>query len=240
MKTRDTSFLLDRPIAHRGYHSKDSGIPENSILAFEKAIRNNCIIELDVHLLKDSNVVVFHDDNLKRMTGINKNLKECSYDELKEVYLNNTNQTIPLLKDVLELVNGRVPLIIELKYDVKLGLLESKVIELLDNYKGNYAIKSFNPFTVIYFRFKRPNVIRGQLLSEKFNSKIYGRHFFDFVSKPDFISCNFRDIKKFKFNRGKKKRIILGWTIRNIDDFNTAIKYCDNCICENFNLKKIK
>lgn len=79
---KDISFLKKTFIAHRGYHNMKLGIPENSLLAFERAISYDYAIELDVHLIKDGNVVVFHDDNLKRMTGVNKQIKNCTYHEL--------------------------------------------------------------------------------------------------------------------------------------------------------------
>ena len=92
--------------------------------AFAEAIKNNYIIELDVHLLKDSEVIVFHDDNLKRMTGVNKKVKECTYEEIAEIKLKETEEKIPLLKEVLNLVDGKVPIIIELKTDLRCGKLE--------------------------------------------------------------------------------------------------------------------
>ena len=115
---RNVNFLTKKLIAHRGWHDIKNGIPENSIIAFKKAMANNLIIELDVHVLKDGQVVVFHDENLKRMTGIDKNIREFVYEDLKKLRLNNTDEKIPLLKEVLELIDGIVPVIIELKYDV--------------------------------------------------------------------------------------------------------------------------
>ena len=159
----DLSFLKSNLIAHRGLHNEN--IPENSIKAFNKAIEKKYIIELDVHLLKDGNVVVFHDDNLKRMTGIDKLIKNTTYDEIKNLKLINSNEHIPLFTDVLKLINGSVPLLIELKYDTKIGLLEEKVISILKDYKGLYAIQSFNPFSLIYLKKHCKNIPRGQLVS---------------------------------------------------------------------------
>ena len=110
-----TIFLTKSLIAHCGVHDIKNSIPENSIKAFEKAILKGYIIELDLHILKDDNVVVFHDDNLYSMTGVNKKIKDCTYNEIKNLKIQNTNSNIPLFKEVLELVKGRVPLLIELK-----------------------------------------------------------------------------------------------------------------------------
>ena len=147
---KDLEFLKNNLIAHRGCHNEL--IPENSMPAFSKAIKNNLIIELDIHLLKDNKVVVFHDDNLKRMTGLDKPIKDLTYEEVRKLKLLNTNYKVPLLSDVLELINGKVPVIIELKYDTKYGLLESELLKILKNYKGLYAIKSFNPLSLYYFK----------------------------------------------------------------------------------------
>lgn len=243
---RDTSFLKSNPIAHRGYHNIDKRIPENSILAFKEAIKNNLIIELDVHILKDGNVVVFHDDNLKRMTGIDKNIKDLTFQELNEVYLGETKEKIPLFTDVLKLVDGKVPIIIELKSDTKCGLLEEEVIKILKKYKGKYAIKSFNPLSVRYFKKHYPEAIRGQLVSSFKNKKIsklkkllFSNMFFNFITKPDFISYDIKALPNKKISKLRDNKLILGWTVRNINDLEKAKKYCDNYICENIDLNKI-
>ena len=239
---RDTSFLTKNLIAHRGYHNIKEGIPENSISAFEKAIKYNLIIELDVHILKDGTVVVFHDNNLKRMTGINQEIKNITYKELQKLRLQDTNQKIPSLQEVLELVNGKVPIIIELKYDVKCGLLEKEVIKILKNYSGLYAIKSFNPFSVYYFRKHFKEAIRGQLISDTKNIKkkfqnLLSKILIPIITKPDFISYDIRTLPNHKINKLRKHKLILGWTVRTEEDLENAKKYCDNVICENINLK---
>ena len=241
---KDLSFLKQSLIVHRGYHNIKKGIPENSLLAFKEAIKNNLIIELDVRLAKDKEVIVFHDTNLKRMTGINKLVKDLTYDEIKNVELLNTKETIPLFKDVLNLINGQVPIIIELKIDQKIGLLEQEVIKLLDNYKGKYAIKSFNPFTVNYFRKKRPDIIRGQLSTDfkrqkmlKIKKIFLSKMPFNFITKPDFISYDIRALPNKRISKLRKNKLILGWTIRNEIDLVKAKKYCDNYICENIDIR---
>lgn len=142
---KDLRFLTQNLIAHRGFFDHEQAIPENSFLAFMRAMEYHFIIELDVHLLKDSQIVVFHDDNLKRMTGLDKEIKNCTYEEIRKLKLLRTNEKIPLLKKVLNLVEGKVPLLIELKYDVKTGLLEKELMQVLSQYKGKYAVQSFRP-----------------------------------------------------------------------------------------------
>ena len=237
---KDLNFLKSNLIAHRGYHNKEIGIPENSMLAFIEAINNNYVIELDVHILKDGNVVVFHDNNLKRMTGINKLIKNTTYNEIKDIKLDNTDQTIPLLSDVLKLVDGKVPLLIELKYDNKVGMLEDKLINIMKDYKGLYAFQSFSPFSLIYLKKHYPNVPRGLLVSDLKNNKIniikkflLKNMVFNFLIKLDFISVNYNYLNSKKIQKLRNNKLILTWTIRNNDDLNNVKDLCDNYIVEN-------
>ena len=155
-------FLTNYLIAHRGV-CNDKYL-ENTLDSFKQAIIHNYAIELDIHLLKDNTVIVYHDDNLKRLTGINKQIKDCTYDEIKQI----KSIHIPSLKEVLDLVQGKVPILIEYKFDTKVGHLEKETTKLLDNYKGDFAVQSFHPLTVLWFKLNRPNYVRGQLVSNIF------------------------------------------------------------------------
>lgn len=241
---KNTEFLKQTLIAHRGMHNINMNIPENSLPAFQKAIENNYIIELDLHILKDNSVIVFHDNNLERMTGINKKVDNCSYEEIKNLKLQNTNNNIPLFQEVLELVNGKVPLIIELKYekyfDMKIGKLEKQIMELLKNYNGEYAIKSFNPFSVYYMKKNYPSVVRGQLASSFKYDKMFiieklilKKMLFNYLSKPDFLSYNFNELPNKYVSKFRENKLVMGWTIKNKLDLEKAKMYCDNFICEN-------
>lgn len=237
---KNTDFLKQNLIAHRGMHNIKEGIPENSLEAFEKAIENSYIIELDVHILKDKSVIVFHDDNLERMTGVNKKVKETTYDEIRKLKLQNTNCYIPLLKDVLELVNGKVPIIIELKTDVNVGILEKETVNILKKYKGKYAIKSFNPFSVYWLKKHHPEIIRGQLSSNFNNEKmnvikkiVLKNMILNFITKPDFISYGIEGLPNRRVKRYRETNLVLGWTITNKFEMEKANRYCDNLICEN-------
>ena len=231
---KDLSFLKNNLIAHRGLHNKE--IPENSIKAFENAIKNNYIIELDIHLLKDNNIVVFHDDNLKRMCNVNKKIKDLTYEELQKYSLKKTRYKIPLFSEVLKLVDGKVPLIIEFKYDLKAGKLEREAVRLLDNYKGLFCVKSFNPMSVYWFKKHRNNYIRGLLVDSKWSTLgeiLSSSMILKRLCKPDFLSCKYillnnKKVKKFALNKP-----VLCWTIRNKNNY---LKYKDkfyNLICEN-------
>ena len=181
--------------------------------AFKEAVNKNYIIELDVHFLKDGEVVVFHDDNIERMTGINKNLKDCTYDEIRNIKLLNKNTYIPKFSDVLKLVDGKVPILIELKNDNKVGLLESSLVQILKKYNGKYAVQSFNPLSIMWFKNNYPNIIRGQLVCKFKNKKmdnikkfILKTMFFNIITNPDFISHSVDDLSYKEVNKIKKNK----------------------------------
>ncbi|MBR3362908.1 MAG: glycerophosphodiester phosphodiesterase [Bacilli bacterium] len=231
---KNLDFLKSNLIAHRGLHNKD--IPENSIKAFKNAIKYNYIIELDVHLLKDNTIIVFHDDNTKRMTGINKVLKNSTYDEIKDLKLKNTNQKIPTLEETLKTINEKVPVIIELKYDQKTGLLEKELVKILDNYKGKFCIKSFNPLSIRWFKKHRPNYIRGLLINYKKKNlfdKINLNKLTRFLCKPDFISCSYKLHNNKTIKKYMKKKPVLAWTIKNNENFSLYKDKFYNLIIDN-------
>jgi glycerophosphoryl diester phosphodiesterase len=231
---KDLSLLNYNLIAHRGLHNKD--IPENSLKAFDLAIKKNYIIELDIHILKDNTIIVFHDDNIKRMTGINRNIKDCTYEEIKKYNLLNTKYKIPKLEDVLKLVDGKVPLIIELKTDVKPDRLEKNVVKLLDDYKGLFCVKSFNILSIKWFKKNRNNYIRGLLVDKNWNNilKIISfKPIINLICKPDFISCNCKLVNDKKIKKFKKNIPIISWTIKNKTNYIKYKDKYDNLICEN-------
>lgn len=231
--------LKNRIIAHRGYHDKKQGIPENSIPAFERAILYGYDIELDVHLLKDGTVVVFHDDNLKRMTGIDKKLANCTYEEIKKYRLQGTQYPIPLLQEVLELVDGKVLLDIELKYDRRFWKLEEKLFRMLDSYKGDFIVKSFHPSTVFYIRLKRPHYIRGQLVTDYlYDNNIAGKIFlknmvFNFLTKPNFIAVSTFLADNKRVMKLRKKGIpVLVWNVKSQEEYEKVKDFADSMVGE--------
>lgn len=223
-------------LAHRGLHDEES--PENSLGAFEKACQFGCAIELDVRLLKDDTVVVFHDPDLQRMCGVDIHLNTLSIDDLRKYNLCNSKYYIPTLKETLNLVAGRCPLMIELKPLKRKDHLEEKVYELLKDYKGEFAIKSFNPFTMMWFKKHAPHVLRGMLSSYFENiplPRLYKfaikRLWFFKKIKPDFISYNYLNLP----NKYAKKNVpILAWTIGSKEEEKIAMERADNVIFENY------
>ena len=237
---KDLEFLSRSLIAHRGYYNNKKGIPENSVLAFKKAIDNNYLIELDVRLTKDQKLVVFHDDNLKRVCGVNKRVKDLTYRELLRYNLFDTTLKVPLFSDVIKLVNGRVPILIETKYHNRYGVLEKILINELSNYKGLYAIQSVYPMSLLWLKRNTKDIPIG-LLSSNFKNdlnrlkSIIGKTLIlDLFFKTDFISYDVKGLPNnyLSYKRNKKKIVI--WTIKNKKDYDLARQYTDSLICENF------
>jgi glycerophosphoryl diester phosphodiesterase len=230
---KDLSYLRNNAFAHRGLFNRL--YPENTIGAFKNAIDKNIGIELDVHLLKDNTIVVFHDDDLKRMADIDLKLREVTYDDIKKIKIGNTKYTIPKLEDVLKLVDGKVPLIIELKHDRKVGLLENKIFKLLDRYNGWFCIKSFSPFHMRYVRKHRPDYIRGLLILKKhtlFHSIASNSLLFRLLVRPDFLSCQKYLYKKGYVKRFSKRKPVLGWVIVNKAEMEFYREVFDSIIFE--------
>lgn len=231
------NFLVKNTIAHRGIFDNDK-VPENSIKAFKSAINKGYVIEFDVHLTKDKKIVVFHDMDLDRMTNKTGNIKELTLEELQKIKLLNTNYTIPSLDEVLELIDGKVPILIEIKYDVKGFELPRLLLERLKTYKGEVAIQSFDPFYVSYFRFHKNDYLRGLLIGS-FRSKIKNIFInnlfllpFDiFISKPDFLAVDKKLYKNKIVKNFKKKKTVVAWTMKSKDDVDKYKEKFDNIIC---------
>ena len=154
-----------RNLAHRGLHTADKSVPENSLAAFGRAVEAGYGIELDLQFSKDEQIVVFHDDTLNRVCGVDGRVDAYTYAELCEMRLHESGERIPLFSEVLELVDGRVPLLVEFKNGPKNNLLCEKTLPMLRAYKGDFCIESFSPFIVRWFRQNAPDILRGQLSS---------------------------------------------------------------------------
>ena len=215
--------------AHRGVHN-NIDIPENSIKSIKQALKNNYNIELDIQLTKDNILVVFHDENLKRMTNIDKNLNELTYSEIKKIRLLKTNETIPTLKEVLNIVNGKVILDIEIKDTKKIDIVCKKLVDELTSYKGIFIIKSFNPKIVNWFKKHKSEYIRGLLIKDSLYNKFIGKIIINYC-KPNFLAISKKYIKKYGINSHLKEYPILIWTILKKEEIKKYINITNNYIC---------
>lgn len=212
--------------AHRGLFSQKDGVPENSLEAFRRAVLSGYAIELDVQLTRDKQLVVFHDDTLKRMCGENFRVSDLNYQELLEYPLENTEYKIPLFTDVLELVDGKVPLLVEIKLPHhQTTFICSVVNDQLRTYRGEYCIESFNPLVLKWYRDNCPVAIRGQL-STKFSLKdglngllrFMAHHLmFNFLGRPDFISYHYLECNAFSYRLLRRLFHVpsMGWTVKS-------------------------
>ncbi len=228
-----------RYIAHRGLHGADT--PENSLAAFRAAIKRGYMIENDIHITADNNVVVFHDYNLLRMCGVDKRVEECTLDELKKYNLLGTGEKIPTLEECLREVDGRVPLLIEFKTESfkDCKRLCAAADRLLSNYRGEYYVQSFFPPVLYWYRKNRKSVCRGQLSTpignKPFYKKLMGWLCYNFISRPDFISYDFRGSK----NPMLCLAVFLGavpvcWTVRSDTELEKSRGSFKAYIFENF------
>ena len=232
------SWLVNNYIAHRGLHDEES--PENSLSAFQKAIDKKYPIELDVRLLADNTVVVFHDEKISRMTSGDKYINNMTKEELKDYFLSNSKENIPTFKQVLDLVNGQVPLLIEIKNDGNPGELEKQTLKLLKEYNGEFAIQSFNPYVVEWFKDNAPEITRGILSSyfkgeklacyKKFALK---RMLLNKKCEPQFISYDYRNVPN-RYLKKYEKLPLLVWVVSSQQAYEKVVKYCDNIIFEHF------
>ena len=185
-----------RNFAHRGLHSRDKKVPENSLKAFELASAAGYGMELDVQLSKDGQVVVFHDDTLKRVCGVDGRVDDYSFSELQKFPLCGTDERIPLFSDVLNTVRGRGAIICELKTGPRNRELCKKTYDMLAAYSGEVCVESFDPRIVAWFRFHAPELLRGQLASDESEYKDQGpiqafllsRCLLNFLARPQFIA----------------------------------------------------
>ena len=223
---RDT-WLMRTPIAHRGLHAARDGRPENSLAAFARCCALGFPAELDVRLTRDGRVVVFHDRTLRRLAGARGRVEDHAVGDLRALRLLRTNQRIPRLEEVLELVDGRVPLLLELKSGAPPAALERAVVEALRGYRGEVAIQSFELRTVRELdRHEPPHAIghlwrrRGIAASEE---------------GVAFVGCHVdRAPRRAVQRRRAAGRVVLAWTVRSPDEAERALRFVDNYIFEGF------
>lgn len=218
--------------AHRGLH--DATRAENSMSAFRAAKEHGFGIELDVRLSKDGELVVFHDDDLKRMTGVDGKVNEYTKDELAKMSLLGTEDGVPTLREVLELIDGAVPLLIEIKSkNGKEGTAE-KLVEVIKDYKGEFIVESFNPLSLRVIKKARPDVLRGILSMEYTKDERYkGKTIFtlseklllNFLMRPNFVAYekNGYAVKNVRLIRRSFGTPLIAWTIKSLEEEKEAI-----------------
>lgn len=247
MNKPDVSVLKGVHYAHRGLHDNHSDAPENSMKAFQKAVDAGYGIEMDIQLTKDKIPVVFHDETLNRMCGVEGKVWEFTFEELQKLTLAESEERIPKFEEVLALVGGKVPLIVEYKLDVPSTEVCEIADPMLQAYNGIYCIESFHPFAVKWYREHRPEVIRGQL-SQDFSKqeKYKGKFVFwllsnlltNVLTRPDFIAYNHKDADMFS----RKVCSLMGalpvaYTIKSQEEYEKAKDQFELFIFDSFILE---
>lgn len=214
--------------AHRGLYEKNQRPPENSLAAFGRAVKAGYGIELDVNLTADGHAVVFHDDTLTRMCGLERRVNDCTLRELRGLALAGTGEGIPLFSEVLQLVDGRVPLIVELKNCHRYQELCKVTAAALKAYGGSYCVESFSPLIVRWFKTKAPGVVRGQLAmgSARYRNLPWYLRFSaanllsNVLTRPHFVAYRIEDARHslpltlYRALGGK----LVAWTVHEKDD----------------------
>lgn len=224
-------------IAHRGIFDNQK-IPENSLKAFQKAVDKKIPIELDVQLTKDDVLVVFHDDDLLRMTGHDGILQKKTYEEIKNYSLLDTKEKIPMFSKVLDLVDDKVFLDIEVKGTKRIKKTCDVLLKLLEGH-SNYVIKSFHPEIIRAIKKKRRDIEVGLLIPKKYDCNFIFNFFLQSrillkYGKADFIAIHKSLIHKKKYQKLSKKYPIMLWTIKDYKDVDEEDDYI--YICNNLTL----
>lgn len=213
--------------AHRGLHDLDKGIVENTLQAFEAACTSGYGMELDIQFSADRQVVVFHDDDLTRLCGDSRKVWTIPLAELQTIPLaGRADARIPTLREVLDTVNGRAPLLIELKNGPFNRQLCEALMEHLKDYRGEYLVESFNPLIVFWFRRHAPQIVRGQLVDAlpSYRPAVNGIAaffmaglLFNFLSRPNFVAYNANAPRFFSphFQRFMFHTPMAAWTVRD-------------------------
>lgn len=232
-------WLLSIPVAHRGLH--DDEFPENSMPSFEAAIKHGFNIEIDVHLTRDGALVVFHDDNLKRVCGVEGKVRDFTLDELKKLRLEDSQYTIPTFDEFLSLVKGKTGILCEIKglnpYD---NSIAEAVCKRIADYDGNIALQSFNYGAVRYCR-RHSDRPCGQLCTwQDWHGKdrahvmdFMGKLWVNRLSRPHFTAYDIRSAADNKYlERVREKMPVLVWTVNSPEKLDLAAQVADNIIFE--------
>lgn len=231
MKDRD--FFKGVPFAHRGLHDNKT-VPENSLAAFKNAVEHGYGIEFDVYLTDDGTLIVHHDPSLKRSCGVKLHPEKIRTEDLGKYRLFGTDERIPLFKQVLALVDGKIKLIIEIKVTKKYVETCTAVLEALKDYKGDYCLESFDPRAVLFMQEKRPDLLVGQLYDPNPIQRIYC-HRLKTHEKAAFLSASIKTLKSSFYSKVQSADpsvAIVTWTIRTQKQLSLAKSKADNFIFE--------
>ncbi|MBL8582718.1 MAG: glycerophosphodiester phosphodiesterase [Rhizobiaceae bacterium] len=230
------SWLTAQPIAHRGLHDMNHRVWENTLPAFQRAIEHGYAIECDVHLTSDDQLVVFHDDQLDRLTGDKGYIWQRTSAEMQAMRVGTTQDHVPSLAALLDLVDGRVPLVIEAKgipgHDT--GLV-ARVGEALASYRGPVALMSFDHWLVRDFTRDAPGIPCGLTAWGNEPHQVEA-HFAMLAHGINFTSFSITHLPNpfVTFLRERLGMPAISWTIRTPDDVRASLAHADQMTFEGF------
>lgn len=233
---RKIGWLRGGSFAHRGLHGV--GMPENSPTAFAAAIARGMGIECDIQRSSDGQAMVFHDWELDRLTGESGPLAKHSAAELTRIRLSGGEDMIPTLRQLLDLIAGRVPLLIEIKSrrNARIPALCLAVRRVLEGYRGDHAIMSFDPRVVRWFAVHSPLTTRGLVVTEEDDKALPGRfrrHLALWHARPEFLAYDVRDLpSRFASAQRRRGLPVLTWTVRSAELRARALAHADAPIAE--------
>jgi glycerophosphoryl diester phosphodiesterase len=235
--------LFHPPVAHRGLWAPD-GAPENSLGAFQAACAAGYGIELDVQLSADGEAMVFHDDSLMRMTGVEGRIRDRSAADLGELRLKGTDERIPTLAETLAVVGHRAMIHVELKTPYgEVGPLEQRVHEALIDHAGPICVIGFNPYSHAWFAERFPGVLRGldshSYAKAPHMSEDQRRSFANLehvsIARPHFLALGVDMLPSPLATKHRADGLpIVAWTVREPAQWESLKGHCDNLIFEGF------
>jgi glycerophosphoryl diester phosphodiesterase len=231
--------------SHRGRFKQDQSIAENSMSAFNASLQENLDIEVDVRITKDNQLVMFHDRTLKRMCGVDLDVEVEILEILQQYPLGNSKDKIPTFKEMLELIGGKVNLLIEIKSTKRMNEVCEMIVNQLYSYEGNFAICSFDPKIVRWFKINREHYIRGQIIQSFLNDKKYNLfnrviltiNGYNFYTRADFVSVHYALAPYYRWMR-LFYGFVCVWAVSDYAMFNQLKKRVDHVIVEFIDVKK--
>ena len=238
----DVSALTGKLYAHRGLHDGNHQVPENSLAAFQRAVEAGYGIELDVQLTADQKLIVHHDGNTRRVCGVDAIICQTRYEDLPPL---PDGSAIPTFDEVLTLVDGRVPMIVEVKPEGSAVANATSALAGLRPYSGPYCVESFHPMAVRYFRTHAPGIVRGQLAmggAHQPGESSWLEYFLikylliNVFGRPHFVaySCEMDHNLSMWLMKRVFKPVLAAWTIRSQKTLDAANKDYDLPIFELF------
>lgn len=245
-KTYAPAWLTARPIAHRGLHDWRNGVVENTLGAFRAAMDRNYAIECDLQISKDGEAVLFHDDTLDRVMKTSGRVKDFTTAELQQMPFRHSAERIPTLAETLALVDGKVPLVIELKpqWDRDLTLTK-RAVALLEDYKGPYCLMSFDPDVVEALRTLSPATVRGfitdraldgyyNVLPERYRRELRTLSCLSRMA-PHFVSVDVNQLPWAPIVELRNAGMpVICWTVRTPEQVRIARRYTDQVTFEGY------